>query len=91
MKKFVLGLCAASLAVVSVASAKETTATFKVSGWHCAGCAGKTETAVKAVKGVVTAKGDKATNSVTVTFDDAVAKPADIEGAIAAKGYKVEK
>jgi copper chaperone CopZ len=94
MMKFAAGVFAAALAAASVSSAKETTATFKVSGWHCGGCANKTEKAVKAVKGVLAAKGEKgeaAAGTVTVTYDDAVAKTADIEGAITALHYKVEK
>lgn len=90
MKKFTFAL-AAALALSSTAFAKEATTTLKVSGWHCGGCGAKTEKALTGVKGVTAAKADKASNSVTVTYDDATAKPADLEGAIAAIGYKVEK
>ncbi len=94
MTKFAAGVFAAALAATAVAGAKETTATLKVSGWHCGGCAGKTEKAVKAVKGVTAAKsvkGEGEAGTVTVTYDDAVAKSSDIEGAITALHYKVEK
>ena len=80
---------AAALALSQTAVAKEVTSTLKVSGWHCAACAGKTESSLKKVSGVKSAKADKATSSVTVTFDDATVKPADLEGAVAAAGYKV--
>lgn len=82
---------AALLALGGTAFAKEATTTLKVSGWHCAACSAKTETALKGVKGVTQAKADKATNSISVTFDDAATKPADLENAIASAGYKVEK
>lgn len=90
MKTLILSI-AASLALSAPAFAKEISTTMKVGGWHCGGCAGKTEKALKGVKGVTGAKADKATNSVTVTYDDAAASPADLEKAVAEIGYKVEK
>jgi copper chaperone CopZ len=90
MKKLAFAF-AAVLALSGTAFAKEATTTMKVSGWHCAACSGKTESAVKAVKGVQTAKADKATNTLTVTYDDAATQPAEVEKAVVAAGYKVEK
>ena len=90
MKTAILSL-AAVLALSGTALAKETTESFKASGWPCAGCAGKTEKALKAVKGVTTAKADKEHNSVSVTFDDSVVKVADLEKAVSDVGYKIEK
>jgi mercuric transport protein len=88
MKKLALALiCLAS----AVAFAKDTTTTMKVSGWMCAGCPAKTETALKDVPGVKTVKVDREKNTATVTFDDAKAKQADLEKAVASSGFSVEK
>ncbi len=93
MKKTIAYTFAAVLALSGTAFAKEVTTTIKVGGWHCGGCAGKTAAAVKKVNGVKDAKGDKATNSVTVTYDDAVATTTAIEGAITStgEGYSIVK
>ena len=51
MKKLIAGsLLAASLSLGAFAGEK--TETIKVSGWHCGGCAARTESALKDVKGV---------------------------------------
>jgi len=85
-------LVAVAAALLSVvAFAKETTTTMKVSGWMCAGCPAKTETALKEVPGVKTVKVDKEKSTATVTFDDAKAKPADLEKAVASSGFSVDK
>jgi len=75
----------------SSALAAEKTETLKVSGWHCAGCSAKTESALKEVKGVTSASADKHKNEVKVTYDDAKVKRADLEKAIADSGYTVDK
>ncbi len=80
-----------SLLLSVPALAKETTATVKVKGWHCAGCAGETEAALKQVKGVKSAKADFDKHTVVVAYDDAQTKPAQIDKAIAKAGYAVEK
>lgn len=90
MKTAVLSF-AAVLALSTTAFAKETTESYKASGWHCGGCAGKTEKALKSVKGVSTVKVEKESKTVTVTYDDAVAKSTDLEKAVADIGYKIEK
>src|SRR6266849_5969692 len=72
------------------ALAAEKTETMKVSGWHCAGCAAKTEAALKDVKGVTAVAADKNKKEVKVTYDDAKVKRADLEKAIADSGYDVE-
>jgi len=74
----------------SAALAAEKTETMKVSGWHCAGCAAKTEAALKDVKGVTAVTADKNKKEVKVTYDDAKAKHADLVKAIADSGYEVE-
>lgn len=91
MKGLIGAALAAAVLFSNVAAAKEATTTLKVSGWHCGGCGAKTEAALKKVKGVTVARADRENNTVTVTYDDAQAKPADIESAIAALHYKVEK
>jgi mercuric transport protein len=80
---------AAGLSTASLAAPK--TDTLKVSGWHCAGCAARTESALKDMKGVSTAAADKHKNQVTITYDDAKVTRADLEKAVADSGYTVEK
>ncbi len=90
MKTLVLSF-AAVMALSLPALAKETTTTFKVSGWHCGGCGNKTEKALKGVSGVTAAKADREANSVTVTYDDGKTTVADLEKAVASIHYKLEK
>jgi copper chaperone CopZ len=91
MKSWVGVVAAVCCAWSSSAFAKETTTTMKVSGWMCAGCPGKTESALKDVPGVKTVKVDKEKSTATVTYDDAKAKPADLEKAVASAGFSVDK
>ncbi|MHB8419009.1 MAG: heavy-metal-associated domain-containing protein [Myxococcales bacterium] len=81
----------ASLVLSLPAFAKEATATVKVKGWHCAGCAGETEAALKQVKGVKSAKADFDKHTVVVAYDDAQTGAPQIDKAIAKAGYQVEK
>lgn len=80
-----------SSGLATAAFAGEKTETVKVSGWHCGGCAARTESALKDVKGVTTVSSDKAKKSVTVTYDDTKVKHADIEKAITDSGFSVDK
>jgi len=80
---------AAGLSTAAFAAQK--TETLKVSGWHCAGCSARTESALKNLKGVTTASADKKTNAVTVTYDDSKVKRADLEKAVADSGFEVAK
>ena len=90
MKRLIAGsLLAASLSLGGFAAEK--TETIKVSGWHCGGCAARTEAALKDVKGVSTAAADKIKKEVTVTYDDTRVKHADLEKAIAVSGFSAEK
>ena len=90
MKNLIAGfLLAAGLATAALAGEK--TETIKVSGWHCGGCAARTESALKDVKGVQTVSADKKTNIVTVKYDDEKVKRADLEKAITDSGFTVEK
>jgi Cu+-exporting ATPase len=77
--------------LAGAAFAAEKTESLGVSGWHCGGCAAKTESALREVKGVRTASADKTKKQVTVTYDDTQAKRADLEKAIAEAGFSVEK
>jgi copper chaperone CopZ len=87
MKTIIAFAIAAGLSTAAFAGEK--TETLKVSGWHCAGCASKTEAALKDVKGVTTVATDKNKKQVTVTYDDTKVKRADLEKAIADSGYDV--
>jgi copper chaperone CopZ len=89
MKKLIAGsLLAASLSLGALAAEK--TETIKVSGWHCGGCAARTESSLKEVKGVTQVASDKTKKQVTVTYDDAKVKRADLEKAIADSGFAAE-
>ena len=90
MKKLIAGSLLAS-ALSFGAFAADKTETIKVSGWHCGGCAARTESALKDVKGVTTVSSDKSKNEVKVTYDDAKVKRADLEKAIADSGFSAEK
>ncbi len=90
MKKLIAGsLLAAGLAFGAFAAEK--TETIKVSGWHCGGCAARTESALKEVKGVTTVAADKTKHEVKVTYDDTKVKRADLDKAIADSGFSPEK
>jgi copper chaperone CopZ len=90
MKKLIAGsLIAASLSLGAFAAEK--TETIKVSGWHCGGCVARTEAALKDVKGVESATGDKAKKEVVVKYDDTKVKRADLDKAIADSGFEVAK
>jgi len=90
MKKLVAGSLLAS-ALSFGALAAEKTETIKVSGWHCGGCASRTEAALKDVKGVTSVASDKNKKEVKVTYDDAKVKRTDLEKAIADSGFSAEK
>ena len=89
MKNLLMGLVAVAALAGSAAFAAEKTETLKVSGWHCGGCAARTESALKDLKGVTTAAADKHKKEVTVTYDDAKVKHADLEKAITESGFSV--
>ena len=90
MKNLIAG-CLLAAALSTAASAGEKTETLKVSGWHCGGCAARTESALKDLKGVQTVTSDKARKEVVVKYDDAQVKHADLEKAIADSGFAVAK
>lgn len=90
MKKTACGVLLALL-VSGSAFAADKTETIKVSGWHCSGCAAKTESALLDVTGVRRAAADKKKSEVRVTFDDSKVKRADLEKAIAAAGFNPER
>ena len=90
MKKLLAGSLLASLLSFGAVAA-EKTETIKVSGWHCGGCAARTEAALKDVKGVNSVASDKNKKEVMVTYDDAKVKRADLDKAIADSGFSAEK
>jgi copper chaperone CopZ len=90
MKKLIAGSLLASVLSFG-AFAAEKTDTIKVSGWHCGGCAARTEAALKDVKGVTAVASDKNKKEVKVTYDDAKVKRTDLEKAIADSGFSAEK
>jgi copper chaperone CopZ len=90
MKRLLAGsMLATAFSFASLAADK--TDTIKVSGWHCAGCASKTEAALKEIKGVQSANADNAKKEVRVTYDDTKLKRADLEKAIAEAGFAADK
>lgn len=93
MKKLVIAFAATAL-LSGAAWAKDASAVLKVSGWHCGGCAARTQKALEAlpgVKEVKAAKAEEKTGVVEITWDDEKTTVADIEKAIEALKYKVEK
>jgi copper chaperone CopZ len=80
-----------ALLLSSAALAAERTETIKVSGWHCGGCAARTEAVLKDVKGVTMVSSDKTKHVVKVTYDDSQVKRLDLEKAIADSGFSAEK
>lgn len=80
-----------ALLLSSAALAAERTETIKVSGWHCGGCAARTEAVLKDVKGVTMVSSDKTKHVVKVTYDDSQVKRIDLEKAIADSGFSAEK
>ena len=85
-----LSLAALALAALP-ALAESKTETLKITGWHCGGCAARTESALQDVKGVTAVKSDKAKKEVTITYDDATVRRADLEKAISDAGFAVAK
>ena len=84
-------MIAISLGLSGAAFAEVKTETINVKGWHCDACPPKTEAKLKQVKGVETAKADRAAGHVTVKYDDSKAKRADLEKAVADSGFEVGK
>jgi copper chaperone CopZ len=81
------GLGLALFMLASAALAAEQSLSLRVEGWHSKGDVYKTEAAVQQVKGVKGVSSDLAKKSITVSFDDAVANPAQIQKAISSAGY----
>jgi copper chaperone CopZ len=90
MKKLIVAPLLASLLSFAVLAAEKTD-TIKVSGWHCGGCAARTEASLKDVKGVTSVSSDKRKHEVKVTYDDTKVKRQDLEKAIADSGFSAEK
>ncbi|MEK6858486.1 MAG: heavy metal-associated domain-containing protein [Nanoarchaeota archaeon] len=60
----------------------------KISGMHCASCAGNVERSVRSVKGVKNVSVSAVTNTCFIECEDSTTN-ADIEKAVAKPGYKV--
>jgi copper chaperone CopZ len=90
MKNALFGL-AITLCASTAALAEAKTETIKVSGWHCAKCPAKTEAKLKALNGVESATTDREKGEVVIKYDDAKAKHADLEKAVADSGFSVAK
>jgi len=84
-------LVLAALLLSSAALAADRSVSLKISGWHSKGDLLKTETAVRAVKGVKSASADLAKKELAVVLDDAVASEKQVEDAVAEAGYTVGK
>ncbi len=67
------------------------TATFNISGMHCASCAARNERTLKKLTGVVDASVNFATHSARVVFDDAVVSVSTVYDAVIENGYEVLK
>ena len=65
------------------------TATFSISGMHCASCAARDERALKKLEGVRDAIVNFATHSARVQFDDAVISERNLHDAVVENGYQV--
>lgn len=61
---------------------------FRVEGMSCASCVKRVETALTRVPGATEAAVNLATGKVNVTFDPALAKPADLVQAVEKAGYE---
>ena len=83
---FVIALGASTAALAGVK-----TETIKVSGWKCDSCPPKTAAKLKTLNGVESATANREKGEVVVKYDDAKAKRADLEKAVADSGFAVTK
>ena len=67
------------------------TATFNISGMHCASCAARNERTLKKLEGVLDASVNFATHSARVVFDDAVVSVGALYDVVVNNGYQVLK
>lgn len=61
---------------------------FSIKGMHCASCVRTLERALGKVNGVKEANVNLATEKATVTYDDVICTPDQMESAVASVGYK---
>src|SRR6266849_1661038 len=66
-----------------------TTATFNITGMHCASCAVRNERTLKKLKGVFDATVNLATHSARVEYDDAVVSVGALHDVVVENGYRV--
>ena len=67
----------------------QTTATFPVTGMHCAACSARVEKIVQGLPGVTRAAVNLATEKLTVTYLPGVATPSEIAKAVEGAGYRL--
>jgi copper chaperone CopZ len=77
--------------IPAMAFAKDSSATLKVSGWHCEGCTAHTEGELKKLTGVKDVKTDLNAGTAQVTYDESKVTVAELEKAVTTAGYKVAK
>ncbi|MCC6808959.1 MAG: heavy-metal-associated domain-containing protein [Deltaproteobacteria bacterium] len=66
----------------ATAFAKDQKATYTVKEWSCEGCAKKSTKALKQIEGVKEVAADLDKKELTVTYDDAKVKEAEIAAAV---------
>lgn len=66
------------------------TQTFSVSGMACGHCKARVEAALNALNGVSQAAASVEQKSVTVSYDEAVLAPAQLQAAVEAAGYHMQ-
>lgn len=73
---------ASTLLGTTAAFAKDQTAKYTVNEWTCAGCAKKSAKAIKQLDGVKSVDTNVDKKELTVVYDDAKLKEADIAAAV---------
>lgn len=89
MKKRILGLVTIFLFGSMVVSAKNKTEKFRVNG-QCGMCEKRIENAATSIEGVETAKWDKESQNMEVSFDDKKTNTKQIQTSIAMAGHDTE-
>lgn len=77
-----LVFAAVSLLFAGSAFAKDLKATYTVKEWSCEGCAQKSVKQLKSISGVKDVAADLDRKELTVTYDDAKVKEAEIAAAV---------
>ena len=88
MKKMMLLM--AAVLTLSTAEAKTVKTTFEVKG-NCGMCQKRIEQAARSVKGVTSARWNKANNQFSLVYDNKQTSPEKVQQAIAASGHDCGK